>query len=310
MTLADVADELYGVPPEEFVETREARRKDARAGGDRDLARAVGKLRKPSTAAWVVNTLVRREPDELAQLVELGAALRDAQGSLDGDELKELSQQRHRVVAALTRQARSLASDLGRPVSDAVAGQVQDTLRAAIADEDAGQAVLSGRLLTALSHRGLARSEVSGAVADLGDDGSAAAPRRKRARKGRTTAEERRRREREQALAKARADLEEAEVAAAEADDEARAAGDRLADVTARREEARAQVEDLEQRLRRAEAEAASLGAELRDAQRRRDAGERRSGRARTARDRARARVERLAADTDGAAPSDRPGAG
>ena len=301
MTLSDVADELYGLPPDEFIEAREARRKEARADGDRDLARAMAKLRKPSTAAWVVNTLVRREPEELAELVRLGAALRDAQGNLEGDELKDLSQQRHRVVAALARRARSLASDLGYPVSDAVAGQVQDTLRAAVADADAGQAVLSGRLRTALSHRGLARSQVTGAVADLGTgDRPPAAAGRGRPPEDRSAADERRRREQGQALAKARADLQEAEVAAAEADEEARTAQDRLAEVTARREEVRELIQDLEQRLRRAEGEAASLGREVRDAQRSRDAGVRRSGRAQTVRDRARARVDRLAADVDG----------
>ncbi|MDP5185247.1 hypothetical protein QOZ88_21655 [Blastococcus sp. BMG 814] len=290
--LADVADELYGVPPEDFVEVRQTRRKEARAAGDRELAGAIGKLRKPTTAAWVVNTLVRQESAELAQLVELGAGLREAQGDLDGDELRELSQQRRRVVVALTRQARALAQDLGHPVSDAVAGQVQDTLRAAIADEAAGQAVLSGRLLTALSHRGLARVGVEGAVADVGDGGG---PRP--AASGARTERPARRRARPDALEKARRDLEEAETAAAEAEEEARADRERVEQAGARRERARARVDELAELLREAEREAASSGDELRGAQRRRDAGERRARRAGEVRDRARARVDRLAAE-------------
>ncbi|MGY1723462.1 hypothetical protein [Blastococcus sp. SYSU DS0533] len=273
---------------------RETRRKEARAAGDRELARAIGGLRKPTTAAWVVNTLVRQEPAQVSQLVELGAALREAQGDLDGDELRELSQQRHRVVAALTRQARSLAHELGHPVSDAVAGQVQDTLRAAIADEAAGQAVLSGRLLTPLSHHGLARVGVEGAVADVGDGG---APRAAAA--GTQVQRPARRRTGPDALAKACRDLGEAEAAAAEAEEEARADRERVEQAGARRERARARVDELAEQLREAEREAASSGEELRSAQRRRDAGERRARRAGEVRDRARARVDRLAAERD-----------
>lgn len=299
MSLADVADELYGLPPDEFIDVREARRKQARADGDRDLARAIGKLRKPSTAAWVVNTLARREPDELTQLVDLGAALRDAQQSLDGEELKDLAQQRRRVVAALTRQARSLAHDLGRPVSDAVAGQVQDTFRAAIADEDAGRAVLSGHLLTALSHRGLAAAKVRGAVAEVGAGGRrTTGAGRPGSRAGQQKAG-RRRPERAEALRKARAELAEAEEAAVDAGADAEEVRDRLARVAARRDELRARIDDLERQLRRAESEAGDLGQEVREAQRRRDVGERRAERAESARDRLRARVERLAAEAD-----------
>ncbi|MGY1827702.1 MULTISPECIES: hypothetical protein [unclassified Blastococcus] len=301
MTPADVADELYGIPPEDFVEAREARRKEVRAAGDRELAGVIGKLRKPTTAAWVVNTLVRRQPAEVAELVELGAGLREAQGDLDGDELRELSQQRHRVVAALTRQARSLAQDLGHPVSDSVAGQVQDTLRAAIADETAGQAVLTGRLLTPLSHHGLARIGVEGAVADVGAGGGL-----RPAAVGTRAALPGRRRGRQDALEKARRELEEAEAAAAEAEEEARADQRRAEEAGARRERARARVDELAEQLREAEREAAEAGEELRGAQRRRDAGERRARRAGEVRDRARARVDRLTAEAGEDARGDR----
>lgn len=299
LTLDGVADELYAVPPDEFVERREARRGEARADGDRALAQAIGKFRKPTTAAWVVNVLARREPAELTQLVDLGAALREAQDSLDGDELRELAQQRHRVVAALARQARSLAAELGRPVSESVAGQVQDTLRAAIADEDAGEAVLSGRLLTALSHRGLSRSTVRGAVADVGRENPSGAGRGRPAGRARPAAGDRRREDRRRALERARAELAEADTAAGEADEEARAARDRLAEVSRRRDETRTRIADLEDQLRRAEREAGELTEDVRAAQRERDAGERRAGRAEAFRDRLRARVARLAEEAE-----------
>ncbi|MFZ2174352.1 MAG: hypothetical protein WAW17_10000, partial [Rhodococcus sp. (in: high G+C Gram-positive bacteria)] len=79
MTLDDVADELYGLDPGEFVEARKARVAAAKQDGDRDLATAIGKLRKPTTVGWLVNLLARQLPHEIDSLLALGEALRDAQ---------------------------------------------------------------------------------------------------------------------------------------------------------------------------------------------------------------------------------------
>ena len=67
--LDDIAEELYGVPPEEFVAARTAARDRVR-GEDKELAQAVAALPKPTTAAWVCNLLVRRRPEEVSQLRE------------------------------------------------------------------------------------------------------------------------------------------------------------------------------------------------------------------------------------------------
>src|SRR4029453_6752835 len=42
--LDEVADELYEVPPEEFIALRTARENEARAGGDKVLAKSIGAL--------------------------------------------------------------------------------------------------------------------------------------------------------------------------------------------------------------------------------------------------------------------------
>ncbi len=283
------------MPPDEFIAARDARRKEARTDGDRELAQAIGRLRKPSTAAWVVNTLARREPDELRQLVALGTELREAQRDLDGEQLKELTRQRCRVVMALARQARSLAQQLGRPVSDSVAAQVQDTLRAAVADEDAGRAVLWGRLISPLSYSGVGKADVHGAVATLPRVKAAASTRAKEGPdEDRSATQDRRRRAATDQLAGARGELAEAESAASEAESDADRERDRLEEMSTRRDQVRDRIGELEDELRRAEKESAELTADLRQGQRRRDAAERRAHRASTVRDRARARVERL----------------
>jgi len=163
--LADAADELYGVGPEGFVAQRDAAAREARDAGDRTLAAAIGGLPKPTVAAFLLNQLARRRPDAVEQLVVLGAELRAAQQSLAGDQLRALTRQRQAVVAGFVQQVHALAAELGRSISDQVTQQVEQTLRAAVADAGAAEALRSARLTTGLSYVGLGDVDVSAAVA-------------------------------------------------------------------------------------------------------------------------------------------------
>src|SRR5699024_6203889 len=122
------------------------------------------RLAKPSTAAWVVNMLVRHRPDEVGQLLDLGAQLREAQADLQGDELRRLDRERRRVTSAVTTQGRRLARELGQKVSQAVADQVQETLHAAMSSASAADAVRSGTLTAALSPSGWGEVDTDGSV--------------------------------------------------------------------------------------------------------------------------------------------------
>jgi hypothetical protein len=72
--LLAIADELYGLPQDEFTPARDARAKKLKA--DKELAAAVKRLKKPSVAAWVVNLFVRRESAQVEQVIAVGTALR------------------------------------------------------------------------------------------------------------------------------------------------------------------------------------------------------------------------------------------
>jgi hypothetical protein len=152
--LVAVADELYALPPEEFTNARNARAKAAQADGDRDLAAAIRGLAKPSAAAWLANQLVRRDRAALDPLLELGASLRDATARLDGAQMRALSRQQAKLVAGLVRRAGELGTPSGKPVSPGVAQDLDDTLRAAIADADAADQLMAGRLANGLQHNG------------------------------------------------------------------------------------------------------------------------------------------------------------
>lgn len=154
MTLEEVAGELYGIAPAGFVAARDEWVRRARADGDRPLAAAIGKLRRPTVAAWAVNLLSREAADEVGALLKLGNALRDAQRRLSADRLRTLTTQRQQVVNALSRKAGDLAATHGQPLTEPVLREIGQTLHAALADPEVADQVRTGTLTTATTYEG------------------------------------------------------------------------------------------------------------------------------------------------------------
>ena len=175
------ADALYAVPAGAFVAARNARAKQARADGDRDLAARVTALPKPSAAAWLVNLLVREGDDGLERLLALGAEFRAAQDGGDGGRLRELGTRRRDLLAELTRTTSERAGQVDRAPSAAVLEEFQQTLQAVLVDEGAAAAVQTGRLVHGLTADGLDPADLTEAVGGPGSIGRprrSAAPRR------------------------------------------------------------------------------------------------------------------------------------
>lgn len=139
-----IAAELYALPPAEFTAARNARAGLAAPA----LAKRLKALRKPTVSAWAVNLLAR--DGQLADAVELSAALREAQDDLDAAELSRLGRQRRQLVAALAKQAVELVEQAGAAVSAAAREDVEKTINAAVMDAAAAAAVMTGRLVRPL----------------------------------------------------------------------------------------------------------------------------------------------------------------
>ena len=154
MDAETVARELYALRPGEFVAARDAKVAEARSAGERKLAAEIKSMRRPAVSAWVMNLFSLQRGERLEQLFSLGAKLREAQASLSGDTLRRLDEQRRQVIAALAGEAAALASERGQTVSAQVIGDVEQTLYAALADEDAAASVRAGRLTTPLRYTG------------------------------------------------------------------------------------------------------------------------------------------------------------
>ncbi|MBW6433152.1 hypothetical protein KZ829_05265 [Actinoplanes hulinensis] len=150
----DVIQRLYEAPPDGFVAARAEAIAAARQAGDREAAKRLAALKKPTVAAWVVNLVALRRPDLIEELVELSTALRAAQRELRGDQLRELSTQRRQFVASLVAAARKLATGAGAGAAKLPLGDVEATFTAALAEPEIAGQVRTGRLIRAVSHSG------------------------------------------------------------------------------------------------------------------------------------------------------------
>ncbi|GAB3908906.1 hypothetical protein GCM10029964_109510 [Kibdelosporangium lantanae] len=144
--LDSIAQRLYALLPSEFMAARTEFTREAREAGDRETAARIAKLKKPSQAAWALNLLARKEPDELKRLANLGTALRDAHGRFDGDAIRELSRQRRQVVRALVAQVRSLALEEDQKIGDTVLRDIESVFTSALSDPAVTTTLMAGTL--------------------------------------------------------------------------------------------------------------------------------------------------------------------
>jgi hypothetical protein len=324
-TLDDVAEQLYGLHPDAFVPARDDAVAEARQAGDRDLARAIARLRRPTRAAWLANLLARERPEQLDGLLALAGDLASAQRTLDGSALRALSAQRNRLVTAMAREGGRLAAQAGDSATESVVRDLAGILDAALADPAVAEEVRSGRLTRTVSYSGFGpgpggaghpapardrpgtgRGVAGGSRADDGDsggtggrsgdgsdaDGGADRTDAERKRAEREKAERRRaeRAERERAVA-------DAERAADDARDRQESADADRADAESAHEAAKAQVADLTAELEAArERERSAAGTARAATAAARDAA-REAATAATRADRARGRLAELDPD-------------
>lgn len=262
MTLEQIADELYGLPLDEFTAARNARAK---------AEKAAKSLPKPSAAAWAMNQFARSSPQKLEQVFALGAQLREAQDDLDAASLRKLGQQRRALLSALAKEISTTGT---------MQGDIEQTLQAAMADEDAAAAVASGRLVRTLESDGITPADLEGAVAVPVASARRPAP----AKKAPSAAA---RKKAQAALDAATADRAKADADAAELEAKVNAAGEK-------QQKAQAQVERLEAEFAAARATLEHATDDVARIRRAKQAAEERVERAEAAEERAREKLDDL----------------
>ena len=236
--LADATAELYAADPDGFTARRAELAEHARDAGEPAVAKKITALRKPTRSAWVVNRLVRSDPEVRSRLEALAADLREAAG---GSRLRELTAARAKLVDELTRTA---LDGLPAPPA-ALREEVTATLDAAIADPEVATSL--GTLVRAAQYAGF------GSFAAVSP---APAPRKTTAPPEPAAEREARRREKiteaERTVAQATRDVEAATAAERDFEDAVRRLEAELADARQRLAEARRQSYRAESRQQRA----------------------------------------------------------
>ncbi|WP_392507656.1 hypothetical protein ACF3NT_12080 [Naumannella halotolerans] len=151
MDLATVIDQVYAVPLEEFTGLRDDLAKQARSSGDRELAKTIKSLRKPTTSAWLVNRWSRANREDVDQLLELAELLAQAHRTLSADDLRTLSRQRTRLINSLTR---AVAASSPGTVSAATGNEVGQILTGALTDQALAQRLRTGTVTQAVAASG------------------------------------------------------------------------------------------------------------------------------------------------------------
>jgi hypothetical protein len=131
MSVDEVADRLYALPPEEFTSARNEAERELRQAGEREQADQVKALRKPSAAAGAVNRLVRNHGTQVEAFLDAAARLRDAQFAGKGDL---------GAAAQAERLALEELVDLGGE-------SVRASLQAAAVDDEIARELLAARLV-------------------------------------------------------------------------------------------------------------------------------------------------------------------
>jgi hypothetical protein len=202
-------DELFAAKPEDFTALRTKLAAAAKGRGDADAAKRIAAMRKPTTAAWVVNRLVVGDKSVKERVDDLRERLRAAHAEMDGERIRGLSTEQRRLVDELARAGFSEASLKPTP---ALRDDVIGTLQAAVADPDV--AARLGRL---------AKAERWSGFGDFGDTAMVFTTTRRekptQAKPEPSKPERAKPEPRDDKRIKARADLAAAERAKAEADD-------------------------------------------------------------------------------------------
>jgi hypothetical protein len=222
-------DELFHGPLEEFTQRRNELTKSLRSDGQAEAADWVKGLRKPSTAAWLVNEVAVRKPKDVRRLLEVGEELRAAQeemlaGSTDSEKFRDVAAKERKAIDSLMKTADAIGREHG--VGSQILDRVGETLQAATRDPEVAEALERGRLTREQRSVGLAgpATPVAPARGRKKGDREAAERRSRQQQAKRRSEAERKLAAAEKRLESERGKLERARKSAEDAEDRVRAA--------------------------------------------------------------------------------------
>lgn len=154
MTLDDVVADLLAGPLNDFTSRRNAKAKELKAAGQRELADEVTALKKPPVPVWAVNQLARGNRAALERLHEMGQGVVKAQqGAISGrrnaaPDLRSASDRLQRELEVAVRTVADRLRTDGHGADEATLRRVQEILRlGAVSGGETWDRLKTGRLI-------------------------------------------------------------------------------------------------------------------------------------------------------------------
>jgi hypothetical protein len=143
-SLDDDLDELFTLPPAQFIRARNALADRLRRAGRGDQAAEVKRLPRPSATVWAINRTAREAPKTVAEMVDAVARLEQAQAARSPDLHEAIARERQARGRVLQLALARLAEG-GHASAEAVR-RVSATLLGAAGDRSARSDLTRGRL--------------------------------------------------------------------------------------------------------------------------------------------------------------------
>lgn len=175
-SLEEALEQLYAVPPERFTAERDALVRSLKLT-DKQAAKALQALRRPTASAWALNQVARSQPEDLAALFQADEALARAQREGAGRAvISEASQSRREAIRRLVNAALAKLEDQGHPESPANRDRIAQTLAAVAVDQAGREALARGRLSTDLTPGSLWEAGAAPPASEVVPDPAAGRP--------------------------------------------------------------------------------------------------------------------------------------
>jgi hypothetical protein len=143
-------DDLFSVDPAKFVATRDRLVRELRDEGDKERARDVKLLRRPSVPIWVLNQVARTDPASVGAVLEAAASARraqaDAMSGADPAVLRSALAERRDAIENVAAAAAATIERSGRAATT-YERELADTLNVIISNEQYAEPFRTGRLV-------------------------------------------------------------------------------------------------------------------------------------------------------------------
>jgi hypothetical protein len=111
MPVPEAAHALFSLDPKDFVTARDLLAKQLQKEGNKEEAKVIKGLRRPSVPVWALNQAARERPDEIRGLIAASAEAQASRGENVRDALARRRDRMHEVLVL----ARQMIDGSGRP---------------------------------------------------------------------------------------------------------------------------------------------------------------------------------------------------